>query len=549
MRGEVCVCLCSAGGCAALRGGERGRWCKLAPTHALHVSPLLLSLLWSCALALLDGGPPPSFTAVAMIGRTVAWASQQKPGRVRRLDGASVRRLFPPSQIAQWPQGYLPACGVAHFLHPDGVPLRDVIDCYQDMKADQRHELQRDFAADYTLWCRGALSDFVRRLGDRGRRRLRRYTARDRVMHDAEVRELFGLCPYAPPDAATGRRYEFTPYATTQTYAMLPVSRCEGPGARLHFTAFPQIRNVMHTEFDSMGPSRALSLLSGDDLMPTAEMVQTLAFYLRRRVEEITTGEAAFRRSANKSHNSHTSGASDGSDDSEAHAFSRGTPVACFFGNGRLPWLLNNSEILPFRVLSLQPPSYAVRRERQQKHLLAHNGILADLTERGVVSKSFSTVFPCESISVQAALRRYRPCIALVEPHVDRDWLCDLRGFYSVREVVLLGPVDSPAMGSFAFPFLSFGVTPGPTTYWTYGDTLQRVAAANRIQMPMDPPYALQGYTRHALDDVSSYLLSPNDCTAFGCQYRSLSFLRSVFPVVGRRPATSPTAPATLQHG
>ncbi|ESL11435.1 hypothetical protein TRSC58_00813 [Trypanosoma rangeli SC58] len=484
-----------------------------------------------------------------MVNRTVVWASQQKQGRVRRLDSATVQRLFSPSQIAQWPQSYLPACGVAHFLRPNGVPLRDVIDCYQDIKADQRHELQRDFAADYTLWCRGALSDFVQRLDDRERRRFRRYTARDRVMHDAEVRELFGLCSYAPPDATSGRRYEFTPYATTQAYAMLPISRCESLDAKLHFTTFPQIRNVMHTDFDSMGPSRALSLLSGDDLMPTAELVRAVAFYLRRRVEEIIAGEAAFRRSANKYHGSHGSGPSDGSDDSEMHTFSRETPVACFFGNGRLAWLLNNSDILPFRVLPLQPPSYVVKRERQQHHLLARNGILADLTEKGVVSNSFSTLFPCESISVQDALRRYRPCIALVEPHVDRDWLCDLRGFYSVREVVLLGPVDSPAMGSFAFPLLSFGVTPGPTSYWTYGNNLQRVTATSRIQMPMDPPYVLQGYTRHALDEISSYLLSPNDCAAFGCQNRALSFVRSVFPVVGRQPATFLTESDDLQQG
>ncbi|EKG01205.1 hypothetical protein TCSYLVIO_007807 [Trypanosoma cruzi] len=492
------------------------------------------------------------FTLATMISRTAVRAAQEKQGRVHRLDSATVQRLFPPSQIAQWPQGYLPACGVARFLDPKGLPLSDVIDCYSEMKADQRHELQRDFAADYALWCRGVLADFVRRLGDREGRRFRRYTARTRAMHDAEVRELFGLSSYAPPHAKAGRRYEFTPYAATQTYAMLPVSRCDGPSVKAHFTTFPQVRNVMHTEFDSMGPSRALSLLTGDDLVPTAEMLQALALYLRRRVEEITAGEETFRRSAHKSAGSNgscrSSSTPEEGDSSELRSFSRETPVACFFGNGRLAWLLNNSELLPFRVLPLQPPSYAARRERQQRHLLARSGILADLTEKGVVSRSFSTIFPCESISVQDALRKYRPCIALVEPHTDRDWLCDLRGFYSVREVLLLGPVDSPAMGSFAFPLLTFGVTPGPMSYWTYSSTLQRVTAASRIQMPMDPPHVLQGYTRYAVDDISAYLLSPNDCPAFGCQYRSLSFVRTVYPVVSGQPARFPTESSALQE-
>lgn len=458
-----------------------------------------------------------------MIGRSaVRTGAHQR----RRLDRAAVQRLFPPSQIAQWPASYLPACGVAHFLSPDGVPRVDVTDAYRDIKSDERHELQRDFAADYTMWCRGALSDFVRLLSDRQKRRLRRFTARDRTMHDAEVREMFNLCPYASPQAPLGQRYEFTPYARTQAYAMLPVSRCESPNARLNFTTFPQIRNVMHTEFDSMGPSRAISMLSGDDLMPTAEMIQALAFYLRRRVGEITTAEESFCRSA----------INDCRDGGQLRSFSTETPVVSFFGNGRLAWLLNNSELLPFPIVPVQPPAYAARRTRHQNYLLARDGILAELTESGVIANSFATVFPCESISVGDALQKYRPCIALVEPHTDRDWLCDLRGFYSTREVLLLGPVDSPAMGSFAFPFLTFGVTPGPTTYWTYGNTLQPVSAASRIQMPMDPPYSLQGYTRRAVDDISAYMLSPNDCSAFGSQYRCLSYVRHTYPVFKNRP-------------
>lgn len=370
-------------------------------------------------------------------------------------------------------------------------------------------------------------------------------------LHDAEVREIFGLSPYAPPRPAgassssllstttettsSGKRYyEFTPYAATQEHVMLPISRCAGPDGRVHFATFPQIRNVMHTEFDSMGPLRAITMLTGDELHPTAEFLQNLAIYLRQRVEEIVEGEEAFKRTAittiidSDDINNPLQGG-------RSHSFSTETPVVCFFGNGRLAWLLNNSEFLPFPVLPVQTPAQAASRDRRQKSLLAQHGLLPDLVKSGAVANGISTVFPCETISVADALRKYRPCIALVEPHVDRDWLCDMRGFYSMREVLTLGPVDSPAMGSFTFPFLGFGVTPGPTTYWTYSDTLQRVTHASRIQMPTDPPHVTQGYTRRELDTISACMISPNDCQAFGSQHRCLSFVRTPHPVMSRQ--------------
>ncbi|CBH14252.1 hypothetical protein, conserved [Trypanosoma brucei gambiense DAL972] len=401
---------------------------------------------------------------------TFTQACRAQPGGVPRLDVSTVKRMFPPAQVAQWPPGYLPACGVAHFLSPDGVPLADVIDCHRDMRADRRCQLQRDFAADYTMWCRATLMDFVRRLNERDRRRMKRFCMRDRTMHDAEVRELLGLAPYVAPRAQPsqetvgtsaapkwGSCYEFTPFAVTQGHAMLPVSQCNGPDARMYLSTFPQIRNIMHTEFDSMGPHSI--------------------WY------------------------------------------------------GRLAWLLNNSGLLPFPVVPVQPPEYAARRQRRNKHLLSRDGFVSELFGHGVLPESFTTVFPCETITVPDALRKYRPCVVLVEPHVDRDWLCDLRGFYTTREVVLLGSVDSPAMCSFGFPFLSFGVMAGPTTYWAYNEALQRVSAAERIQMPVDPPHVSQGYARRPIDNISSYLISPNDCYAFSYQHRCLSFIRKECPI------------------
>ncbi|ORC88156.1 uncharacterized protein TM35_000182130 [Trypanosoma theileri] len=480
-----------------------------------------------------------------------------------RLDEAAVRRMFPSEQIALWPEGYRPACGVAHFIQPGGVQVADIIECYRGVRDNREKELQRDFAADYTMWCRAALCEFIRRLRDRDIRRMRRFTARERTIHDSDVRELFGLPPYAPPRPAatssslsttttaettsSGKRYyEFTPYAAMQEYVMMPISRCTSPNERVHFATFPQIRNVMHTEFDGMGPLRAMTMLTGDELQPTAEFLQNLAFYLRHRVGEIIEGEEAFKRTA-------ITAAIDGGNINNplqggtSPSFSTETPVVCFFGNGRLAWLLNNSELLPFPVLPVQTPAQAASRERRQKSLLAQHGLLPDLVRDGAVANSISTVFPCETMSVADALRKYRPCIAVVEPHVDRDWLCDIRGFYSMREVLTLGPVDSPAMGSFTFPFLSFGVTPGPTTYWTYSDTLQRVTHASRIQMPMDPPHVAQGYTRRELDTISAHMISPNDCQAFGSHHRCLSFVRTLYPVMSRQPmhSTGPTSGAT----
>ncbi|KAH9600670.1 hypothetical protein LSM04_000689 [Trypanosoma melophagium] len=470
-----------------------------------------------------------------------------------RLDAAAVKRMFPPEQIRLWPDGYRPACGVAHFIQPDGVQIADVIECYRGVRENREQALQRDFAADYTMWCRAALCEFIRHLRDRDKRRLRRFTGLDRTMHDADVREIFGLPSYAPPrpkgatslslssslrtketcEAGT-RYYEFTPYAATQEYVMLPISRCTSPDERVHFTTFPQIRNVMHTEFDSMAPLRAITMLTGDDLHPTAEFLQNLAFYLRHRVEEIIEGEEAFKRTAITT-TINSESVNNPLQSGKAHSFSTETPVVCFFGNGRLAWLLNNSEFLQFPVLPVQTPAQAASRDRRQKSLLAQHGLLPDLVKDGAVANSIGTVFPCETISVADALRKYRPCIALVEPHVDRDWLCDIRGFYSMREVLTLGPVDSPAMGSFTFPFLSFGVTPGPTTYWTYSDSLQRVTSASRIQMPMDPPHVVQGYARRELDAISAYMISPNDCQAFGSQHRCLSFVRTLYPVMNRQ--------------
>ncbi|KAG5509120.1 hypothetical protein JKF63_06129 [Porcisia hertigi] len=484
--------------------------------------------------------------------------------QVSRIDLQTAEKLFPREQRLQWPTGYLPASGVAHLLHPDGVPFHEVLECYMDIKRDGRHELQRDFASDYTLWNRCSLEEFVRRLGSHRRRHFTRLTARDRLVHDASVREVFQLAPYLPPappavmsslssrgratppsqapiaaatspTAADEREraayHHFQSYAATQEYAMLPVQGVRSPQQRVRFSVFPQIRNVLHTDFDSMTALRALNLYSEDGIMYTRELVQTIALYVQRRLEEILEAEAVFLRFASKA----TAPSS-----VPLPTFASESPVIVFFGNGRLAWMLNESGLFPRTVRAVQLPRQEVQRSRRRTHLLQQQETLEN---DFAFHKSFTTIFPCETLSVGDALRKYKPAIALVEPHVDRDYISDIRGYYSVREVLLMGPIDSPAMGSFSFPFLTFGVTPGPTTYWVYNDNLQKVKVSARVQMPMDAPYKAQGYERHYVDDISAYLISPNDCSAIGGQFRCLAFRRVRPPVLKQANTAAETTP------
>ncbi|CAJ1020171.1 hypothetical protein, conserved [Leishmania lindenbergi] len=493
---------------------------------------------------------------------SLANAASRMHRQVSRIDRQTAEKLFPWEQRRQWPTGYLPASGVAHLLHPDGVPFGEVLECYMDIKRDRQHELQRDFASDYTLWNRCSLEEFVRQLGAHRRRCFTRLTARDRLVHDASVREVFQLAPYLPPPPAgtitnpssparasppsqstpadatsttsAGKErpayYQFQPYAATQEYAMLPVQGVRSLQQRVRFATFPKIRNVLHTDFDSMTALRGLSLYCEDGILYTRELVQAVALYIQRRLEEIGKAEASFLRAASSA---------------SLPTFTSESPVVVFFGNGRLAWMLNEGGLLPKTVRAVQLPRQDAQRRRRRTHLLQ----LQETLERDLsVHKSFTTIFPCETLSVGDALRKYKPVIALVEPHVDRDYLSDIRGYYSMREVVAMGPIDSPAMGSFAYPFLSFGATPGPTTYWAYNDNLQKVHASERIQMPMDAPHESQGYERHYVDDISAYLIAPNDCAAISRQFRCLSFRRVRPPMLRPGSTAVATAPQSLKE-
>lgn len=489
------------------------------------------------------------------------------PRAVSRIDHATATRLFPESQRMLWPLGYLPASGVAHFLRPRGVPWRDVVDAHREAKTDAQHKLHRDFAADYALWARGAAVEFSHTRTERERRLVRRWSSRDRTVRDADVRQLFGLLPYAPPRCTEMREptlsiqkpspsssrvengrpprhpsqtpaatpgsapmpatalgtdafYAFSPYAATQAYAMMPVEGLVSERSTVHFRTFPELRNVMYTDFDPLGPLRALTLYAGDELVYTTELVQSIALYLRRRLDVLRQAEETFVASA-------------APQSDRDLRFSANTPIVAIFGNGRLAWAVNSTALLPSHIRPVHTPEQAARRERRRQRPLPEELIDA-------LSADFRAVFPNEVLSVGDALRKYKPGIVLVEPHIDRDWLCNIRGFYTVREVLVLGRVDSPGLASFAYPFLSFGVTPGPQSYWTYNDSLQRVTASTRIQMPMDPPYQAQGYARYVVDTISAYLLAPYDCATIGRQYRCLSFRRETCPVLHTPRADQP---------
>src|SRR5688500_17941915 len=82
----------------------------------------------------------------------------------RRLSLDEAKALFPPAQMRLWPRGYLPSPTAAFFLRPEGVALKELLEAREDMRNDRRHELQRDLAMDYQLWCRAAYEGFAAQL-------------------------------------------------------------------------------------------------------------------------------------------------------------------------------------------------------------------------------------------------------------------------------------------------------------------------------------------------------------------------------------------------
>jgi len=445
-------------------------------------------------------------------------------GGVKRIDAAVADKWFP-NRSERWPSGYLPAAGIAHFLMPQGVSLRDVIDTRLEMRDDKKHLIQRDFAADYSLWLKSELSDFFARSSEHStlRRLVRRITNRERLCsveewcsvfnlrNPADVKEPFLRAASAPNpnfktetelESASASPYVFNSYAAAQELCMLPVRDAltsSSPDATVKFATFPQLRNCVYTDYDACSALKALSIAAGESLVYTQEFIHALATYLRERLE--VYGDAAIVSRG-------------------ASGEMQYRPILCTFGNGRLAWMLNETNIIPTRVIPTRLPQ-PLRNSRLRYQF-----------PDGSVSSKFGATFPCEVVEIGRALELHKPVMILAEPHVDRDYLSDLRGYHTVREVLALGQIDSPAMGSFSFPLLSFGVTPGPATYWVYSDSLQRSTTLRGTQtLPMDPPFAAQGYKRVYVDSISKVMLHSNDTPLLQNQSRCLSFRRTHAPV------------------
>jgi hypothetical protein len=442
----------------------------------------------------------------------------QRPPKPPRqpIEPSAMAELFTPEQLSSWPPGYRPSPGVAHFLKRGGLPMRDVIEAREDLREDQSQEMRRDFAGDYRLWLRCQFEAFADRVnGDAASAKaLRRFLSRDRLVPYRSIVELLGLPSLADRDIvgesrllpgtgmdpkqvlayrahhASPRGYPFTPCATLQERVLECLADVRSLKDTVALADFPAAHNLMHVSYDSMGPMRYLTAQCADDLLLSAEFVNELALYLRERWEALAT-QAEKQK-----------------------------PIVVFFSNGRLGHELNETKLLPVKVATVHPAPRELRNKMA-------------LPRVPNTPASFHAAFPLQKRPVGDALALMEPAIVVAEPHSDRDWTAEWRGYHSVREVVLLGQVDGISMGSFTFPWLSHGVAPGPDTYWMYRDNYARMATEGAKHfMPTDAPYVMQKYEKLYVDRVSKWMLCSNDTPAAPHQSRCVSYRRLEVPVL-----------------
>jgi hypothetical protein len=451
-----------------------------------------------------------------------------------------MRELFSPEQRARWPGSYRPTTGAAALLRKEGVPLQALIEVRREMGEDQNVELQRDLAHDMNLWTRCAFEAEMAAADSARRRLARRVLARDRVPSYAEVvafarvpslaarddmeaecRDLPGVQHASMQEAqrvaaqrerTRARRYPFTPQGVLQQSRVFAVlERCQALSQPVVLPDFPALHNLLHHHFDSCSFLKYVAARTGDELLLSNELVRELALYLRRRLDDIA--------SARGSGADPTAGAS----------------VLFLFSNGRLPRAVRDSAI------PLGAPVHASNTRRRK---VRADGALPVLGEAGTPA-SYGAVFEYDVMPVPEALRRFSPAIVVAEPHCDRDWTAEMRGHPSVRELVLLGQVDSAAMCSFSYPWLSFGCAPSPDTYLAYNSLFQRVNVSPDAQfMPMDAPYVQQGYEKLYVDSVSRWMVCANDTAGAPHQSRCCVFRRLPESVARTHAVATPsTAP------
>ena len=337
-----------------------------------------------------------------------------------------------------------------------------------------------------------------------------------------------------------GLIFRGTSFAGAQEKAMAALKETAVSKGTVNIDSLPELRNLLYTEYVSYSPLKQWSRVVGDSLVLTQEFIAELALYLTRRVdEEIPRFRSAMAK--------------------------RGTPVPpnhiycilCPFGNGRLGHFLNESGLLPENVevvtinvdgkagSSQAPKSIKEAREARGSGTVSSktstssvsdstkkvNSVVASMIEQHKLPASYDVSFNVvdgSATPLSDLLDAYQPIIIIAEPHTSRDYSADFRGYFSVQEVLFIGQVDSPAMGSFTYPWLTFGVYPGSDTYWVYGDTLKIEERFNSHagQLPVDPPYLAQGYKRVFLNRISATLIHSNDTVDVPHQAQALAFRR-----------------------
>jgi hypothetical protein len=477
------------------------------------------------------------------------------PKARRTIPPEKAAELFPPEQRKMWPRGYLPTATAAFFLKRDAVTLREVIGAREDLRNDSAHDLQRDLAQDYQVWCRTAFEQFAHTSSDHDKSVFRRVMSRGSLPDYEDVVGVFDLPSLAavnieaestllpgvdedprakekilrrraaieqrrarfiqnrvrrmkgealiteplPPSTKDGiEPYPFTSYSQTLDAVLAPIQGCRSLNDPVRMVDLPTVRNLLHIHHDATSHLRFLSFRTGDDILPSQQLVTELATYLRERWEKL--------------------------DDA-----SKKKPILLLFGNGRLGAALNEAGILPVNVFTAAPYS-PIQRQRQSGELKGQQTAL-DLPGPIRTPRTFAKTFPVETIGIAPALHKYKPALVIMEPHMERDYTAEARGYYSVREVLMMGRVDGPGMASFNYPWLSFGCAPSLETYWIVNEKLQlQEVPDDKSFMPTDAPYVAQGYDKVYIDRISKWLVGSNDTPRLPHQYRCVAFRRTEIP-------------------
>ena len=117
------------------------------------------------------------------------------------------------------------------------------------------------------------------------------------------------------------------------------------------------------------------------------------------------------------------------------------------------------------------------------------------------------------------ALEQHRPDVVLVSwMPMGTDWSAAIRATPSVSEYVLVGEADDGCCGD---NWLTWG-----NPHFAPGATRTSPAAAGTTAPPQ-PPYALEGWTRHALPEVDKFQLSRYDSEDFVGNSCSVAFRRT----------------------